>query len=129
MEERYELNNVKLMAEGRIESLDVVRFIATLCVIIGHAKAFGLSGIEHFGTIIFFLISGMLNAKNLHKLKSIGSVVKWYKKKILRIFPLYIITCLLLSVIIYGFDYIRIIFMVKTWSYLWYIRQLFFCIY
>ena len=96
---------------GRIPSLDGLRTISIILVIIGHLfHVLGLGGFGNFGNLgvrIFFVISGFLITglllKEIAKTKKID-LLKFYFRRTLRIFPPYYFYLLvILGVTLFGF--------------------------
>jgi peptidoglycan/LPS O-acetylase OafA/YrhL len=95
----------------KFEQIDTLRFFAVLSVIISHwafTGAFilrkvdtGARGVDLFFVISGFLITlGLLRSKDKAE-KVTGSIVKFYARRFLRIFPIYYLTIFL----IYLFDH------------------------
>lgn len=97
---------------NRIKSIDGLRAISILMVIIGHAGAtispnfhqnYFLSTMGYMGVLFFFVISGYLITKLMlieQGKKGQISIKKFYVRRIIRIFPIfyvYILTVVLLK--------------------------------
>lgn len=97
------------IAKGRDNNLDLIRFVAAIMVIFSHAfplslgegNADYLSVLTHgqidFGgaaVSIFFFYGGFLICKSAHRLQSVG---KYFKARIIRIFPPIIVVTVLLT--------------------------------
>ena len=92
------------LAHGRIPELDGIRAIAILLVIGCHYWGFcrlmwGLPAFGWVGVDIFFVLSGFLITSILIELRRTESPIKtFYVRRVLRIFPIYYLMILLVSV-------------------------------
>ncbi|MDO8872120.1 MAG: acyltransferase family protein [Methanoregula sp.] len=92
-------------------ALDFLRALAIVCIIVTHLaiylisnpfKLFFYSFIPYFADIglgLFLFISGYLMYHNNPTLSSAGDVLKFYKKRVLRVFPLYWIAIVLFVIV------------------------------
>lgn len=95
---------------GRLVVFDFIRLIAILLVVFSHTLKVGdlpfdVTLLGKIGNAVFFFISGYLIYLNNSNFKSKPDILRFYKKRILRIYPLYIlaIVCgLLLSILLSG---------------------------
>jgi len=92
-------------------ALDFLRALAIVCILITHVAIYLVSGpfklflysfnpyFANIGLGLFLFISGYLMYHNNPSLNTIGAVATFYKKRILRIFPLYWIAIVLFVII------------------------------
>jgi peptidoglycan/LPS O-acetylase OafA/YrhL len=81
----------------RLYHLDILRMLAILCIIVRHLPSHGfllfLDNIKEYfalvGLGLFFFMSGYLLNYNYKSLNSWYSKVNFYKKRVIRIYPLY----------------------------------------
>lgn len=81
------------MKKRKISGLDGLRTLALIGVLLFHTFPKQFSG-GYFGVIIFFVISGFLAAYSaVHQLKKTGtfSILSYYKKRLIRLYPALII--------------------------------------
>jgi peptidoglycan/LPS O-acetylase OafA/YrhL len=94
-----------LPSGSRIPELDGIRAVAILLVISCHYEGFNilLGGMPNFGWIgvdIFFVLSGFLITSILIELRGSETPIKvFYLRRVLRIFPVYYLTIVVVSVI------------------------------
>lgn len=94
----------------RLIVFDFIRLIAILLVVFSHTLKVGdipfdVTSLGKIGNAVFFFISGYLIYTNNSSIKSKSDIVHFYKKRMLRIYPLYIlaIICgLLLGIFLNG---------------------------
>ncbi|MFZ1939543.1 MAG: acyltransferase family protein [Terracidiphilus sp.] len=100
-----EYRRSKHSTPGRIPELDGIRAIAILLVIGCHYAGFSslLWGLPEFGWVgvdIFFVLSGFLITSILVELRGTASPIKiFYIRRVLRIFPIYYLMILIVSVV------------------------------
>jgi len=82
----------------RIEVLDLLRSVAIIFVVITHLKYYSLPG-GSVGVSIFFCLSGYLITKNL-LIKEV-TIPDFLIRRIFRIYPAYLVVCLLHCVVLY----------------------------
>ena len=96
------------LKKERLVVFDFIRLFAILMVVLSHTLKVGnlpfdIGYLGILGNALFFFISGYLIYLNNSKFDSKKDIVKFYKKRVLRIYPLYvlaILSCMLLSIII-----------------------------
>ena len=118
--------------ENRLEWLDSLRGVACLTVVFAHIIAtdekYGkyASGCGKIGVWLFFVISGFLAVYPLSVNKKsfgMGELRKWYPRKLMRLYPAYIIAVLLAAVsgFLSGFrQTLRHIFLLEGSGHFWY---------
>lgn len=92
--------------KNRQIGFDFLRFLAIILVFCNHYLLFGVSSnVRNFGILlgllgngIFFFISGYLLFLNNNSFSSVGDILKFYKKRIKRIYPLYWIAIFLILI-------------------------------
>ncbi|OIQ16950.1 MAG: hypothetical protein BM557_09405 [Flavobacterium sp. MedPE-SWcel] len=97
----------------RLDFLDFLRFIAAFTVIIQHVFESTYSSFSHFttnyfqfgvfGVSLFFLISGFVVPVSLERHNSLQS---FWKSRIFRLFPLYILS-IILHIVLVKFDFLE----------------------
>lgn len=89
------------LTKERIIAFDFIRFIAILLVVFSHflKVPFDTAYLGILGNALFFFISGYLIHLNNPVINSKADILKFYKKRVLRIFPLYVLALLLFIII------------------------------
>lgn len=85
------------LTKERIIAFDFIRFIAIVLVVFSHFLnvPFDRGWLGILGNGLFFFISGYLIYLNNPVIASKADILKFYRKRLLRIFPLYILALLL----------------------------------
>ena len=96
----------------RLLVFDFIRLFAILMVVFSHTlniPSINLSYVGILGNVLFFFISGYLIYYNNSTISSKHDILRFYKKRVLRIYPLYIIAVLfwvlIYTVILSSADY------------------------
>lgn len=92
------------LKKERLVVFDFIRLFAILMVVLSHTLKVGnlpfdIGYLGILGNALFFFISGYLIYLNNHKFDSKKDIVKFYKKRLLRIYPLYTIAVIFLLLV------------------------------
>lgn len=89
-----------IIKEERLVVFDFIRLVAILLVVFSHTLKVGdlpfdVTSLGKIGNAVFFFISGYLIYLNNKEIKSKNDVLQFYKKRMLRIYPLYILAVII----------------------------------